>query len=390
MLGDELQPVDRGFLAEHQLLFPSESQIIEALKTEVFEITPTIIDWKPDVRAQIGPYGETMHHPLNQLFRLYRRGFLPKLPDASYTGNEANVNIYGPKRMREVNITANPHDIFNLLVQNEAAINTGVSKKITYITKNAKKILLAGCVELPSAYKLIETLHSFGFHGVLEIRDISAASLKMVDIYNKLLRWKERYGISVLTKRFDIREMCQIEDINAYDVVIADVLGHYLNDKDFERDFPAIGAAIKPGGLLLARDIGESAFIKPEERTVGGNKATTQSEEDKSYALWLKEKFGLTVDISTIVSARVNNWPDPNHQTRYYFLPDLWQNSMAHSGHRKLELNFISDMYQQGIDPKQRYFQLFVFGRPLRKNLSKRPPAIIHDDIYDMCNPLLA
>lgn len=304
----------------------SPDQVIYFLKQQIFEIdSSNKLAFKPGIYGENEPYTDNMHSPLAVLHSIYRNGIIP----VSRTLGEAKQieNTYDGTELFQQDFIATPGEIVEQLL----TISTGeeaenATNSISESIRSARRVLLTGCISVYSAFSLLDVLHKYGFSGELIIIDVSSIPLLFIDKYKELFGWKERFGIEVKTVRKSFQEEIESTE-QQYDIVISDVLGHYLDDVTLERDISALlWNRISDGGVALIRDLGEYEAVSGQEALIGKLIDTTDTQ---AFISWIKTNFGWDVSVTDVESMLQNMWPTNPHGDRKDIISERWKSPLG-------------------------------------------------------------
>lgn len=280
------------------------------------------IKWREGVNK--GPFEATFHSPLAQLWFLYYYGgglslSKSKKNKATSTGESHNVparDIFLHKA-DVVETDGNSGDIIDLIIENQAASRSGFKKDLIDQIKKAKKIMLAGCISLTSAASLINKLQSIGFHGQLDIYDISEVPLAMIEAYKKAGFWK---GITINTLQRDLFGLSLgyekmfnplRKEESGYDMILADVLLHYVKNEEAEQATRFI-TALNDRGMILLRDMGNLMNLEIEKKSLTKTGEIYQMEKAQiKFIEWLEKNFGFKVTEEDISQMRKTQFSQP-------------------------------------------------------------------------------
>ena len=255
--------------------------------------------------------------------------------------------------------------MLDLIFSDETSMSTGLDVYIKEKIGKANKIMLAGCISLPSAAELIQKLQSQGFMGELDIYDISGAPLELIKAYKEAnywkditinLRQKDLFGNSLGNDRsFDPSGP---ED-SEYDFIFCDVLGHYLPDDQMDQ-LPILKYALAESGLIFLRDMAEDGTIESEKRGLRKSGQTFEQAE-LDFKEWLNEKFGFSIPLENIQNMRANLFSiEPPHGFRQRHLSAWYEHLfVAQSG---LQINYKALTIPSSYVDDNRIFPMYVFG----------------------------
>ncbi len=364
-------PKTFGFEDTARADFPPPEAVAQILSQRVFDLSGDEIRYRSDLSSKVGPWKDEMHSPLAQLYFIFKRGLIPHFQPASFTGEYRETPYPGAytKKTAEVQTEAFPSDILELINMDPVAEATSIKSLVAEKIISAQNILLAGCINAPVAYRLVEVLHQQGFRGNLDIYDISTAPLALIDVYSEIFKWQKNYGISVKTQLADLR-MLQKYEYRKYQVIIADILGHYLTTPEVIDHFSAVPLYIlSDKGIMLVRDMEETVSVAPEQRVVSGNTSMEVTPEDIAFQKWLKQYFGHDIQLDAAVKTRTSLYPDPNHEPRMGSLREMWDYSMAPF----MRLRYVLSTVPKGSN-LARLFQILVFTRDKKTEVEELLP----------------
>lgn len=342
----------------------SDRQVAQSLmRSHIIATHDGLLEWGSALGSNTGVMGGYMHHPIAQLYGIYEAGGFTFSGFGQYepTGLSHERPYLGlPLTIPEYRMNAVPSELLDHFMARE-----DTSRQLLDTLTHSKKVLLTGCVNPTSGIDLARKLYSYGFRGNLDVGDISEAPLSLMKHLYAFLHLEEELGIQLTTRAVDLR---RIEYGNYtgnpwrdFDMVFSDVLGHYFSNDHFESHMAAIlSRPLKPGGILLARDMGEFALLDDTKRHV-----TTIADKHvhrAQYRQWLADCFQTEVSMETLDLILDHLWPNQKHNERGMHLETMWNYSLTHAGHLK---EVASDtVVPLGMAPDQRYFTLMMYQKP--------------------------
>lgn len=366
----------KGINPESVFYPPTPKQIADTLKAKIFDFADHRIVYKPHIGDSLRSIGGEMHSPLGQLYNLYRSGLVPRYNEARMTGEYRTLPPYYsyPRQVVSVDMRASPHEIVEIIQQDKIAREAGVDDAIRDKIKNAQSVLLTGCIGATSAIFMVEQLHELGFKGKFKVVDISNAPLEILNAYKDLFQWRDRYGIEVETYVADLTQPWEMRG-ESFDVIFSDVLGTYLSDKQLMQGFVStIDWRLKPDGIFLLRDMGETGFVPPEQKLVQNSADLEKVNENQDFQDWLKQYFDANVDTESIIQMKRNLFPVEKHEERGRYLNEMWDAALW----QICKVRYVLNTAPVGV--KQRIFPIMVAEKGAQLGrLIKNRLGINHD-----------
>lgn len=336
--------------------------IVEVIRSSgIFVFNSRGIFYSSQISPDSEPFYESFHSPLATLWFLFK-GITTYVNSAAELTNKTEKNPYPNRwlpRKALVEMHGFPGEIIDILSQDEAALKSGVFNLIARTIGRAKKIMLAGCLNIFSALHLAWRLSSLGFTGRLDIYDISQVPLTMIESSKKTGIWEDM-GIEIKTFRRDLRVYNPLEgDPAGYDVIISDVLGYYLDDETLQRCFFSIcWNALDKNGIVLLRDMED---LQSLQRNPPLYKTMEKPEEDEeNFQRWLAQNFDTHIPIEEIRKMRNSLFSKPPPRTngpRFNLVDQLDYLFTAPDGLPRMDLLY-KGLFAPSTDPTRNFWQL--------------------------------
>ncbi len=257
-----------------------------------------------------------------------------------------------------VNISGKLYEPILSIIEEDNEFSRELKEKI----KNAKNIMIAGCISPSSLDSLIRLLKRLNFRGSLDIYDISVVPLTLIEEYRKAGFWKGT-GIEINTYQADLfgDELGEgrsfqtngLED--KYDIILADVLFRYVFDddkaKNGARNFEKV---LGKRGLLIVRDMQLLREISSEDRPLNSRSYINMEKRMKRFVQWLRNNFGINVTLEQVRSMRRNLFPSYPSRNTGEFITSCFED---------LRLRFLQ-LTTPHNQAGQRVFPIWVFQKP--------------------------
>ena len=360
-------------LIENLKQLPFETRVKSELKgLFVGGVGREKLKWKEE--AEVSPFDTTFHSPLTQLWFLYyyAGGFnMPKVKKekSTFTGKTISTpfpDSYTPYSA-QVETDGQPSDILNLVLSDQVAIESGQSVQIEDKIHTAKRIMLAGCISPSSAASLIDKLQKYGFNGELDIYDLSSAPLRIIEAYKKAGFWK---NITIITRQRDLFGLSlgidkafnpSKKEERDYDLIFADVLDHYLTDKQMER-LPVFWSALAEKGMILLRDMAEYGQVEDNEKKALRKTDQKFDQAEIEFNQWVNKEFGFEITFEEIQQMRANMYSkQPPHEFRQLYLSQ-WLDYLFTGTGANMQLLY-RGLTVPSTGDDSRIFPIFVFQK---------------------------
>lgn len=359
-----------------------EEKLIEELR-KLLIIEDGKPKWNDELAPKAGPYQDHFHSPLYQFWVLFFNGGGVNFPKAetyrallSPKTIEIDDNIdYQLSKAQLFDCEGYSGDILDSISQIEFNEGSKFQEELKHKIKSAKKIMLAGCLHVFSATVLIKRLQELGFHGELDIYDLSAVPLAMIEVYKRVGFWEGDITIKTFQKDLFGESLGEEgifgnkEEDRGFDLIINDVLLYYVSNDDAQKQ--RFTEALNEGGYLLLREMMEI------ERSLGKEQILTKKEDydDREKAIgefvkWVFNNFGIVTSEDEVKAMLDNIFSIPlPHDGRYPYLIQWLYNLFLNRGMKLVFRQLTTPAFQPG----KRIFPIIVFKKG---NFEQKNPII--------------